>query len=147
MGLGARQYVQPSNCWGSQRFRTRWAWPMVGPSFLDGSMARECAQPPHLRRGGWREWKKYWNQNPAKKALFWTYFDMVLIWFWDMVVIGDTLWIWGYDLDMVRGYDSSMVLDVSLIWFGNGAAFSGFPMGWLGKRKQKQPWDRLSRGI
>ena len=37
----------------------------------------------------------------------------------------------GYDFDMV------------LIWFGNGAPFSGFPMGWLQERKQKQPRDRL----
>ena len=34
-----------------------------------------------------------------------------------------------------------------LIWFGNGAAFLGFPMGWLGKRKLKEPRDRLLVGF
>ena len=59
---------------------------------------------------------------------------MSLIWF--------ELWfrLWfryglGYDFDMV------------LIWFGNGAAFSGTFQGsrWVGleKQKQKQPRDRL----
>ena len=52
-------------------------------------------------------------------TLFYNAFDMVRL----MVYIG-------------------MVLEVvydALIWFGNGAPFSGFPMGWLQKRKPKQP--------
>lgn len=40
-------------------------------------------------------------------------------------------WVLGYDLDMV--------FDMTLIWFGNGAACSGLLMGWFGNRKQKQP--------
>ena len=48
----------------------------------------------------------------------------------------------GYSLDMVLecfGCDFDMVL----IWFGNGAPFSGFLTGWLQKKKQKQPRDRF----
>jgi len=48
----------------------------------------------------------------------------------------------GYGLDMVLecfGCDFDMVL----IWFGNGAPFSGFLTGWLQERKRKQPWDSL----
>ena len=54
---------------------------------------------------------------------------MISIWFcyvYDMVWV--LVWIWFGN-----------VLDVNLIWFGNGAPFSGFPTGWLQERKQKQP--------
>jgi hypothetical protein len=53
------------------------------------------------------------------------------------------LLLFGYGL----GYDSDIVSDMILIWFGNGAAFLGFPMGWLGKRKLKEPRDRLLVGF
>ena len=33
--------------------------------------------------------------------------------------------------------------DMILMWFGNGAPFSGFPVGWFQERKQKQPRDSL----
>jgi hypothetical protein len=55
---------------------------------------------------------------------------------------GLSISIWFYfDLDMawVLGYDLDMVFDMTLIWFGNGAACSGLLMGWFGNRKQKQP--------
>ena len=60
-------------------------------------------------------------------------FDMVLLCFWYGL---------GYGLDMVLEYfrcDFEMVL----IWFGNGASFSGFLTGWLQERKRKQPRDSL----
>ena len=65
----------------------------------------------------------------------WGYdFDMISICFWyDM----------GYDLDMVwecLRYDSLYGFD---IWFGNGATFRGAPVGLLGKRNQKQQFDRF----
>lgn len=49
----------------------------------------------------------------------------------------------GYDLDMVwecLRYDSLYGFD---IWFGNGATFRGAPVGLLGKRNQKQQFDRF----
>jgi hypothetical protein len=58
---------------------------------------------------------------------------MISIWFcyvYDMVWV--LVWIWFWN-----------VLDVNLIWFGNGAPFSGFPTGWLQERKQKQCRDSL----
>ena len=51
-----------------------------------------------------------------------------------------SIWFYfGLDMAWVLGYDLDMVFDMTLIWFGNGAACPGLLMGWLGNRKQKQP--------
>ena len=64
----------------------------------------------------------------------------------------DTFWILNYDFDMVLlwigyglGYDFDMVLDINLIWCGNGASFSEFPMGWIRNQKRKQPGHAFGR--
>ena len=77
-----------------------------------------------------------------------TYFNLVLIWFEDMSLIRfefgvmiSTLFYNAFDMVRLMVY-IGMVLEVvydAVIWFGNGAPFSGFPMGWLQKGKPKQP--------
>ena len=77
-----------------------------------------------------------------------TYVNLVLIWFEDMSLIRfefgvmiSTLFYNAFDMVRLVVY-IGMVLQVvydALIWFGNGAPFSGFPMGWLQKGKPKQP--------
>jgi hypothetical protein len=74
------------------------------------------------------------------------FFIWFLIGFFNVLLIcfefGLSISIWFYfDLDMawVLGYDLDMVFDMTLIWFGNGAACSGLLMGWFNRNN---PGDR-----